>query len=134
MDIFSLFERLEESMILREECEDSELHLRIIRDDEDIAFTRDKTRLDKIRISLPCRDILEIRIVRAHTSSRRTELTIGRMDTSCFFIDRLRQSLDICRLEFREGTILEDESCDIMRFGDFFEDFSIHRESCLILA
>lgn len=134
MDILSFLESLEESMILREECEDSELHLRIISDYKYVPFSRDEARLDKVRISLPCRDILEIRIIRAHTSCRGTELTIRGMYASGFFIDRLRESLDIGRLELREGTILEDESCDIMRFGDFFEDFGIHGESCLILS
>ena len=43
MDIFTLLECFKQSMILREECEDSEFDLRIVSYDEYIAFTGNET-------------------------------------------------------------------------------------------
>jgi len=38
MDVFSVLESREEILILREECEYSDLHLRVIRYQEDISW------------------------------------------------------------------------------------------------
>lgn len=56
------------------------------------------------------------------------------MNTSRFFLDRFRESFDIGRFELRKCSIFEDEASNIMRFGDFFEDFIIDGKSCFIFS
>lgn len=63
MDILSVLECLDETRILREKSEHTDLHLRIIRYEEEVSRRWDKALLDLSRIPISGWDILQIGIV-----------------------------------------------------------------------
>ena len=126
VNIEVLFERVDESRVVREMGEDAQLDLRVVGDQEHAPFVRDERLPDRTALLGPDRDVLQVRLFLREPAGRCSHL-VEPAPNPAVLVDQAKQCLDVGAAQLLQLAVQQEVSDDLVFVTKLLEHRRVRR-------